>query len=57
MKRTAFPTLLLFLLSAIALTTSGCEVVGGLMKGSFYVGIIIAVVVIGGLLFLFRRRS
>ena len=56
MKRANFPNLLILLLLSIGLTTSGCEVVGGLMKGSFYVGIIIAVVVIGGLLFLFRRR-
>jgi hypothetical protein len=41
----------------LALATAGCEVVGGIFKAGVWVGIIIAVVVVVGLLMLFRGRG
>ena len=47
----------LSLLLLLALTTAGCEVVGGIFKAGVWVGVIIAVIVVGGLLMLFRGRG
>jgi len=39
----------------LAITFSGCAAVAGIFKAGMWVGVIIAVVVIGLLLMLFRR--
>jgi hypothetical protein len=39
----------------LAITAAGCTVVGGIFKAGFWVGIVIAVVVVGGIFALLRR--
>lgn len=52
-------TYVLFLLTVLALTLSGCEVIGGIFEAGVWSGIIIVVLVVGLLLWLvgkvFRR--
>jgi hypothetical protein len=38
------------LLLSVVLATPGCELAGGIFKAGFWVGIVIAVVVIGGIM-------
>jgi hypothetical protein len=45
----------LFLIVLLAMTLSGCEVVGGIFKAGMWVGIIIAVVIVGLLVWVFGR--
>jgi len=47
------PRLLLVVL--LAITLAGCQVVGGIFKAGFWVGIIIAAVIVVGLVALLRR--
>jgi hypothetical protein len=46
---------LLMLLVTIAVSTTGCAAVEGIFKAGVGVGVVIAVIVIGGALFLFSR--
>lgn len=39
----------------LAVTLAGCSVVGGIFKAGFWVGIVIAVVVVAGIFALLRR--
>jgi hypothetical protein len=39
----------------LAVTLAGCTVVGGIFKAGFWVGIVIAVVVVAGIFALLRR--
>ena len=39
----------------LAVTLAGCEVVGGIFKAGFWVGIVIAAVIVVGLVALLRR--
>jgi hypothetical protein len=43
------------LIVLVAVTLTGCAVVGGIFKAGFWVGVVIAVVVVGGLVALFSR--
>jgi hypothetical protein len=45
------------LLILLSLTSAGCEIVGGIFKAGFWLGIIIAVVIVVGLLMLFRKAG
>jgi hypothetical protein len=49
------PLLALLLLILVAVTASGCELAQGIFKAGFWVGIVIAVVVVGGLFALMAR--
>lgn len=40
----------LFLALIVILATTGCELAGGIFKAGFWVGVVIAVVVVAGLL-------
>jgi hypothetical protein len=44
------------LIAVLGVLTAGCSVAAGIFKAGFWVGIIIAVVVVLGLLMLLRRR-
>ena len=46
----------LLALALLGISTSGCEVVGGIFKAGVWVGIVIAVIVVGGLFALLGRR-
>ena len=50
---TIFRVLLIVLLASVA---SGCSVVGGIFKAGFWVGIILAAVIVVGLVMLLRRK-
>jgi hypothetical protein len=41
----------------LAATMAGCAAVAGIFKAGFWVGIVIAVIVVGGLFALFGRRG
>ena len=43
------------LIVLLAVTVAGCEVVGGIFKAGFWVGIVIAAVVVVGVVALLRR--
>jgi hypothetical protein len=43
------------LLAVLGVTAAGCEVVGGIFKAGFWVGIVIAAVIVVGLVALLRR--
>ena len=45
----------LLLVVLLALSVAGCEVVGGIFKAGFWVGIILAAIVVIGLVALLRR--
>jgi hypothetical protein len=45
----------LLLIVLLAVTVAGCEVVGGIFKAGFWVGIVIAAVIVVGLVALLRR--
>ena len=45
----------LLLIVLLAVTVAGCEVVGGIFKAGFWVGIVIAAVVVIGVVALLRR--
>jgi hypothetical protein len=47
----------LYTVLLLALASAGCEVVGGIFKAGVWVGVIVAVIVVGGLLMLFRGRG
>jgi hypothetical protein len=47
----------LFLVVLLALTMSGCAAVAGIFKAGFWVGIVIAVILVVGLFALFGRRG
>ena len=47
----------LLLVVLLALTMSGCAAVAGIFKAGFWVGIVIAVIVVVGLFALFGRRG
>jgi hypothetical protein len=49
--------LTLLLLFVLALTTAGCAIAGGIFKGGFIIGLIIAVIVIGLLMKMFGGRG
>ena len=44
-----------FLLAALALTLSGCEVIGGIFEAGVWSGIIVVVLVVGLALWLVRK--
>jgi hypothetical protein len=46
----------LALIAVLGMLTAGCTVAAGIFKAGFWVGIIIAVVVVLGLVMLLRRR-
>jgi hypothetical protein len=46
---------LVSVLVVVLLTTSGCAAVAGIFKAGLWVGVILAVLVIGGGLFVFSR--
>ncbi len=41
----------------LLLASGGCEIVGGIFKAGFWIGAIIAVVIVVGLLMLFKKAS
>ena len=45
----------LLLIVLLAVSTAGCEVVGGIFKAGFWVGIVIAAIVVVGVVALLRR--
>ena len=45
----------LLLVVLLAISVAGCEIVGGIFKAGFWVGIIIAVVIVIGVVALLRR--
>jgi hypothetical protein len=45
----------LLLIVLLAVTVAACEVVGGIFKAGFWVGIVIAAVIVVGLVALLRR--
>ena len=45
----------LLLIVLLAVTLAGCQVVGGIFKAGFWVGIVIAAVIVVGLVALLRR--
>ena len=45
------------LVVALAVLTAGCSVAAGIFKAGFWVGIIIAVVIVVGLMMLLRKRG
>lgn len=45
----------LLLIVLLAVTVAGCEVVGGIFKAGFWVGIVIAAVIVIGIFALLRR--
>jgi len=45
----------LLLIVVLAMSVAACEVVGGIFKAGFWVGIIIAAVVVVGIIALLRR--
>lgn len=47
----------ILLVALVALTLSGCAAVAGIFKAGFWVGIVIAVIVVVGLFALFGRRG
>jgi hypothetical protein len=47
----------LYTILLLAVATAGCEVVGGIFKAGVWVGVILAIIVVGGLLMLFRGRG
>ena len=49
--------ILLFLMIVVLVSASGCAAVAGIFKAGVWVGILLAVVVIGGAVFLFSRFS
>ncbi len=50
--RLALPVAVLLLLAS-----GGCEIAGGIFKAGFWIGAIVAVVIVVGLLMLFRKGS
>jgi hypothetical protein len=48
---------LLSLLMLVLVTASGCAAIAGIFKAGMWVGVILAVIVIGGGLFVFSRFS
>lgn len=48
---------LVLLLLVIVVTAPGCAAIAGIFKAGVWVGVIIAVVVIGGAVFLFSRMG
>jgi hypothetical protein len=50
-------TVVLFALAALALSASGCEVIGGIFKAGIWVGVIIVVIVVGLIMMFMRRRG
>jgi hypothetical protein len=54
MKRNYIDLLLAFV---IVLATAGCAVVGGIFKGGFIIGLIVAIIVIGLLVKMFGGRG
>jgi hypothetical protein len=49
--------IVLFLMIVVLVSASGCAAVVGVFKAGMWVGILLAVVVIGGAMFLFSRFS
>ena len=47
----------LYAILLLAAATAGCQVVGGIFKAGFWVGAIIAIIVVVGVLMLFRGRG
>jgi hypothetical protein len=45
------------LIVVLALLTAGCTVAAGIFKAGFWVGIILAVVLVGGIVMMFRGRG
>ena len=45
----------LLLIVLLAVTLAGCQVVGGIFKAGFWVGIVIAAVIVVGVVALLRR--
>ncbi len=45
----------LFLIALLAMTLSGCEVIGGIFKAGVWVGIIMAVFVVALLMWIFSK--
>jgi hypothetical protein len=50
--RLALPVAVLLLLAS-----GGCEIAGGIFKAGFWIGAVVAVVIVVGLLMLFRKGS
>lgn len=44
------------LIVLLAVSVAGCEVVGGIFKAGFWVGIVLAALIVVGIIALFRRR-
>jgi hypothetical protein len=47
----------IMLVALLAVTLAGCSAVAGIFKAGFWVGIVIAVIVVVGLFALFGRRG
>jgi hypothetical protein len=47
----------LFLLAAMALTLSSCELIGGIFKAGVWTGLLIVAVVLGLIIFLLSRSG
>jgi hypothetical protein len=48
---------ILFALAAMAMSASGCEVIGGIFKAGVWVGVIIVVIIVGLIVMFMRRRG
>lgn len=47
----------ILLVLVVAVTLAGCSVIGGIFKAGFWVGIVLAVIVVVALFALFGRRG
>lgn len=43
------------LIVVLTVTVAGCSAIAGIFKAGFWVGLIVAVIIVGGLMMLFRR--
>jgi hypothetical protein len=43
------------LIVLLTVTVAGCSAIAGIFKAGFWVGLIVAVIIVGGLMMLFRR--
>lgn len=55
MTRPAFDRLTLPLLFLLLVSSAGCELAGGIFKAGFWIGVVLAVIIVVGLMMLFRR--
>lgn len=57
MSSTSSTLVKLLLVVLLAVTAAGCSAIAGIFKAGFWVGLIVAIVVVVGLFALFGRRA